>query len=221
MLFGFEMMYTKNRLKDNLSRMFNMTNKNNKNDQIKTDIVVKARDLFKRFGLNKTTMEDIAQTMSKGKSTLYYYFTGKEEVFYAVAQKEIADTFGSIMKEVEKQESAQERLRAFFLKRFDVLEEKLNTYPAMVREQKKNIEIFHKIHLEFSSLERNLIKEILLYGIKSGEFKHIDKKDCDSLAIAASTILSGIDIYTFVEGNVPPIGDQLNILFSITMRGIK
>ncbi|MEA3306289.1 MAG: TetR/AcrR family transcriptional regulator [Elusimicrobiota bacterium] len=198
-----------------------MTNKNNKNDQTKTDIVIKARDLFKRFGLNKTTMEDIAQTMSKGKSTLYYYFSGKEEVFYAVAQKEIADTFGSIIKEVEKEKNAQERLRAFFLKRFDVLEEKLNTYPAMVREQKKDIEIIHKIHAEFSLLERNLIKDILLCGVKSGEFKHITKKDCDSLATAASTILSGVDIYTFVEGRVPPIGDQLNIFFSITMRGVK
>ncbi|MBU2530277.1 MAG: TetR/AcrR family transcriptional regulator [Elusimicrobia bacterium] len=198
-----------------------MTNKNNKNDQIKTDIIVKARELFKRFGLNKTTMEDIAQTMSKGKSTLYYYFSGKEEVLYAVAQKEIADTFGSILKEVEKQESAQERLRAFFLKRFNVLEEKLNTYPAMVREQKKDIEIIHKIHAEFSLLERNLIKEILLYGVKSGEFTHITKKDCDSLATAASTILSGVDIYTFVEGKVPPIGNQLNILFDIIMRGVK
>lgn len=198
-----------------------MTNKIKKNDQIKTDIVVKAMELFKRFGLNKTTMEDIAQTMSRGKSTLYYYFTGKEEVFYAVAQKEIADTFGSIVEEVNKHNTAQERLRAFFLKRFDVLKEKLNTYPAMVREQKKNIEIFHKIHLEFSLLEKNLIKEILFYGVSSGEFKHISKKDCDSLSIAASTILNGIDIYTFVEGDLPPIGDQLDILFSITMRGIK
>jgi AcrR family transcriptional regulator len=214
-------MYTKIRPKDNWSRMFNMTNKIKKNDQIKTDIILKARELFMRFGLNKTTMEDIAQTMSKGKSTLYYYFAGKEDVFYAVAQKEISDTFAAIVKEVEKHESAQESLRAFFLKRFDVLEEKVNTYPAMVREQKKNIEIFHKIHLEITSLERNLIKDILIRGIKSGEFNYINKKDCDSLAIAASTILSGVDTYTFVEGKVPPIGDQLNILFSITMRGIK
>ncbi|HNX67284.1 MAG TPA: helix-turn-helix domain-containing protein, partial [Bacteroidales bacterium] len=57
-------------------------------DDAKAKIVEIAREIFTRFGFKKTTMEEIAVASRKGKSSIYYYFTSKEDVFKAVVERE-------------------------------------------------------------------------------------------------------------------------------------
>ncbi len=38
-------------------------------------------------------MEDIAKAAGKGKSTLYYYYTSKDEIFNAVIEDEMHEDF--------------------------------------------------------------------------------------------------------------------------------
>ncbi|PKN72465.1 MAG: TetR/AcrR family transcriptional regulator, partial [Deltaproteobacteria bacterium HGW-Deltaproteobacteria-10] len=57
----------------------------NKDEEVKQAIKAAAKRVFAKWGLNKTTMEDIAGEAGKGKSTLYYYFKSKEEIFETVA----------------------------------------------------------------------------------------------------------------------------------------
>ena len=46
-----------------------------KDELMVREILSTAKALFAHHGLKKTTMEDIANSLGKGKSTLYYYFT--------------------------------------------------------------------------------------------------------------------------------------------------
>ena len=64
-----------------------------KEEIVKDDILKEAQKLFQQFGLKKTTMEDIARSMGKGKSTLYYYYCSKEQIFDAVISKEMTEVF--------------------------------------------------------------------------------------------------------------------------------
>ena len=63
-------------------------------DEVKDAIVNVARHIFSRFGFRKTTMDEIAIASRKGKSSIYYYFASKEEIFKAVVEKD-----ASIMKD--------------------------------------------------------------------------------------------------------------------------
>ena len=57
-------------------------------EEIRDQIVSSARQVFSRFGFKKTTMDEIAQGARKGKSSIYYYFTSKEDIYRAVIEKE-------------------------------------------------------------------------------------------------------------------------------------
>jgi AcrR family transcriptional regulator len=57
-------------------------------EEVRTHIVGVARKIFTRNGFRKTTMEEIAGVSQKGKSSIYYYFNSKEEIFRAVVEKE-------------------------------------------------------------------------------------------------------------------------------------
>ena len=57
-------------------------------DKKRYEIVEIAKDIFARFGFKKTTVEEIAKAARKTKSSLYYYFNNKEEIFQAVIEHE-------------------------------------------------------------------------------------------------------------------------------------
>jgi AcrR family transcriptional regulator len=57
-------------------------------EKAREEIVEIARGIFAKFGFRKTSMDEIAKAVKKAKSSLYYYFQNKEEVFQAVIERE-------------------------------------------------------------------------------------------------------------------------------------
>ncbi len=72
-------------------------------EKVKHSIIEVARETFARYGFRKTTMDEIAVAARKGKSSLYYYFASKEEVFQAVVEQEAGILFSKIEHAVKEQ----------------------------------------------------------------------------------------------------------------------
>ncbi|MEO0226014.1 MAG: helix-turn-helix domain-containing protein [candidate division WOR-3 bacterium] len=49
---------------------------------MRDSIIDSARYVFSRFGYRKATMDSIARAARKAKSSIYYYFRDKEEIFH-------------------------------------------------------------------------------------------------------------------------------------------
>lgn len=58
---------------------------------IKEKIVNAALMTFSKYGYDRTRMDDIAQAAKVSKGGLYLYFKNKEELFYAISERNIAD----------------------------------------------------------------------------------------------------------------------------------
>lgn len=52
-------------------------------------IIKAARKLFKQYGFKKASMSDIALMVHKSKSSIYYYFKSKEEIFLQSRKKKL------------------------------------------------------------------------------------------------------------------------------------
>ena len=55
-------------------------------NQRKVAIIEGALRVFNELGIEKTTMDEIAQESGFGKATLYYYFTSKDDVFIHIME---------------------------------------------------------------------------------------------------------------------------------------
>lgn len=53
-------------------------------DKIKESIKRSARDLFRRYGYNKTSVNEIARRAKIAKATIYKYFDSKELILHAI-----------------------------------------------------------------------------------------------------------------------------------------
>jgi AcrR family transcriptional regulator len=192
-----------------------------KKDAVREEILSGARGLFQKYGLDKTTMEDIAEAAGKGKSTLYYYFKSKEDVFRAVAEEESADMLEMVEKALNEANSSGEKLRLFFTTHDDAIRNKTKLYPMVFKETKKHLTLFQRIQRQSNTLETRLFKSILLEGIASGEFKSIRKEECDAIAIMGVTTLHAMQLTLILEGKLPSESDRLNVMIDIFLRGLK
>src|ERR1700750_777859 len=131
-----------------------------KDDIIRVEILREAQKLFQQYGLRKTTMEDIAKAMGKGKSTLYYYYCSKEEIFDAVILKEMEEVSNQVKQAVEKAVTAEEKLNAFTLTKIKAVQKRVNLFKMVKGEMNDSMRCMKHLHTEYHERETKLVKDI-------------------------------------------------------------
>lgn len=161
-------------------------------------ILVAAGQIFSRFGFQKTTMDDIARAMGKGKSSIYYYYRNKEEIFQAVVEKEVAVLKSKILQAIGRSSDPREKLKAYVNERMKGLENFLNLYSVVKTEFLSHFEFAEQIRKKYDQEEISIIRGILEEGIRNGEFT-IEDPYLTSVAIV--TAMKGLEIPLFITHN--------------------
>ena len=184
----------------------------------KEKIISAATSLFSRFGLEKTTMEDIARAAKKGKSSLYYYFKSKEEVFAEVIRKEIAGLKTAIIEAIEKEDDPYNRFRKFVDARLNYLNEKADQYTNVKDEYLKHYEFVEKLTADYSKWEISTIKSIVEYGRDKRLF---EVTDLDSISQALFFALKGLEYPWAINLTRKEIEKSVEALVDVLLRGIS
>lgn len=157
----------------------------------KKEIIQKAQQLFKKYGLKKTTMDEIAEACGKAKSTLYHYFKNKEQIFDEVVHAELTALRVIVKDKVESKKTISEKLSTYFLEFHQEIISKANLYSGVKNElknEKKSAEIFHHLLV----FETGFITRILEDGFESEEFSEINVEDIPWFAEAVLAAFFGI-----------------------------
>lgn len=183
-------------------------------DQMRAQIVRAAGSIFSKYGFRKTSMEEIARAAGKGKSSIYYYFGSKEEIFEAVVIKEARLMKRELSNVIRESADPLEKLRNYILVRMKTFHQLSNFYKAIFDEGLSHFDFIEKTRQKYDQQEINTLKSIFLEGMKSGQFK---REDPELVAIAIIRALKGLEIplfWTQVNDNVEiTTGEFLNILF--------
>lgn len=137
-------------------------------------LITAAAQTFDRYGFKKTTMDDIALAAGKGKSSLYYYFKNKEEVFEAVVDNEADQLKNEIYFEINKRNSAVEKLRVYIMIRMKRFAAKGNLYQALNDNFLMTFSFIERIRNKYREWELNELGIIMQYGIESRELKKVN-----------------------------------------------
>lgn len=187
-------------------------------DVIRHAILDASRDLFARFGYKKTTMEDIAMALRKGKSSLYYYFKNKEEIFQAVIDMESEMLHGKLKAVVESKNDAATKLKDYVIVRMETVRS-LENYQRVIKEDLYGgYDFLLPNRHKSESLEEEYLKIILDEGVASGLF-HI--KNSKTGAIGIATALRGLEIPLFRGvDNMDDFNNQLDNILNILFYGV-
>jgi len=173
----------------------------NQDDKVRSAILNAARSVFQRWGLNKATMEDIAAEASKGKSTLYYYFKTKEELFDAVIMEEFSQALGRARQAALRAVSAREKLKTYISVFIKENKEKISLYAIIRHELRRNFNVLDKLRDRFAPAEISYIKEILVQGIKTHELTFIDESEVNTAAETVVGLIHALELYLLLEND--------------------
>jgi AcrR family transcriptional regulator len=142
----------------------------NKKNTRKEQILRTATDIFSRFGIKKSTMDEIAQKIRMGKSTLYHYFKNKEEIFLAVVKKEEETLKKRLIEAVQNATTPQEQFRNYAKERMKCLNE-LSNYYATLTDAYLDIYAFTgDVRKDFEQFELTTLQKIFHEGKSAGIF---------------------------------------------------
>lgn len=184
-------------------------------DEMREAIVKVATQIFSRFGFKKTSMDDIAKGLRMGKSSIYYYFRGKEEIFRAVVDQEVEILKGKVEIILSSADDTVSKLRSYVKLRMDLVKHLANYTEILKNDDLMNMEITEKFRKKYDEEEISIIRQILEEGVQKGTFKI---KDIDMSELAIITAMKGLEA-PLVATNIGDeklnrvIDDILDILF--------
>ncbi|HOZ14508.1 MAG TPA: TetR/AcrR family transcriptional regulator [Tenuifilaceae bacterium] len=184
-------------------------------DEMRDIIVKSATQVFTRFGFKKTSMDDIARSIRMGKSSIYYYFKSKEEIFQAVVDSEADLLRIKVNKILEGSDDSMSKLRAYVKLRMDLIKQLSNYMEILKNDDLMNLALTEKIRKKYDDEEVTIIRRILEEGNDKGVFK---VKDLNLSSLAIVTAMKGLEVPLVtssmgVESLNMIIDDMLDILF--------
>jgi|LSQX01.3.fsa_nt_gb AcrR family transcriptional regulator len=183
----------------------------------KEKIIEVAKDLFARYSFKKTTMDDIAKALEKAKSSIYYYFKSKEEIFLAVGSFEIEKWKNELIEVIKKESSANKKLVAYIKLRMSVIQSLSNFYHFLAEEYIENHTLAEKARAKLDREEFETIKGILETGVKQGEFR---VGSIELTAYNLLNILKGLEYFWLQEKNQAKLNEALSNILDTLFNGL-
>ncbi len=180
-------------------------------------IIAVAEKFFSRFGLNKTTMNEIAKATRIGKATLYHYFASKEHIFTEVIRKEsqiLKNRLNTVIKEAN---NPKEQIRVYIITRINYLNNLSNIYSALTDKYLEHYSSIKKFRQDFYDGENKILAKILQAGVDQNVFYEIE---IDEIAKLFSLTLRGLEFLIIAEGKDEFSDKRLNLMTEVLLNGI-
>jgi AcrR family transcriptional regulator len=186
-------------------------------EKIRELIISKASEIFRKYGYKKTTMDDIAKALKKGKSSLYYYFSSKDEIYKAVISAEGIRFRKKIFQAILAAGTPEEKVKAYILTRMNTYTETSNFHSAMRATNMREQEFIDRVKRIYEHQEIGLFKNILKAGVEQRYFKVFD---IDLAATAIIMAMRGMEEKLFNSESTAKYLRRLDDIVQIIFYGI-
>ena len=186
-------------------------------EEFRKKIVVTSGTIFSRYGFKKTTMDEIAGALKIGKSSIYYYFKSKEEIFEAVVLHEADILRNELTTAIKSVESPVEKVRNYVFVRMKSFEKLSNYYNAIFDKNLDHFDFIENIRAHYDREELAILRLLLYHGARKKVF---NVKNSEFTALAVQTSLKGLEVPLFWQKKKVNIEDRLNGILDVLFNGI-
>jgi AcrR family transcriptional regulator len=162
-------------------------------------------------------MDEIAHALKMGKSSIYYYFESKEEIFEAVVLYEANMLRNELTKSIKSVDSPVEKMRNYVFVRMKAFEKLSNYYNAIFDKNLDHFEFIERIRARYDREELAILRLILYHGVRKKVF---NIKESEYTALAIQTTLKGLEVPLFWKKKGVNIEDRLKTILDVLFNGI-
>ena len=175
----------------------------NQDDIIQQEILQVALRLYRKSGPTGVTMDNVAKLAGRSRSSLYYYYKNRDEIFLAVLNRIAEDVAAEMRQAVTTAQNLNDKISAFCLTKLKTTAEWKRVFNAMDQsmsddEISKHTKLMDGLHKKLIYLERGILTEAMsATGEQPG--RSVSNAELDMLAFIISSGIRGIrrEIYDY------------------------
>lgn len=191
-------------------------------DILPGQILQAALQLYLKHGLKKVTMDDVSKVIGKSRSSLYYYYKNRDEIFEAVMDALIGEVQDEIAAAVNKADSVQEKIRAFCLTKVKTSEDKKDFFSSIeagmdAEEISRHNRVMNDVHKRLIKSETSLLKRVFSTAVKNGEIRALQPKEQSTLIFILLSSIRGIRREMRHENDFSRLSGTVEALSAMTM----
>lgn len=186
-------------------------------EEFRKKIIVTSGQIFSRYGFKKTTMDEIAHALKMGKSSIYYYYRSKEDIFEAVVLYEANTLRNELTTAIKSVESPVDKMRNYVFVRMRSFEKLSNYYNAIFDKNLDHFDFIETIRAKYDREELAILRLILYHGAREKVF---NVTNSEYTALAVQTTLKGLEVPLFWKKRELNIEDRLNGILDVLFNGI-
>lgn len=158
------------------SRGFEVTKVANR----RQEILNKAREMFSQRSYHAVSLEEISRALGMGKSTMYHYFSTKEELFTEVLKENVKELYEYVCSKVDAGQGFQEKVYLLVKAVLEHFEDNRETFLLLLRERLDFLnlgQLRERLETTFRAEYdqfMNHFREMVAQGRQSGEVVDLD-----------------------------------------------
>lgn len=147
-------------------------------------IIEAAMRRFSHFGVNKTTLNEIAGDLNISKTSLFYYFNDKQNLIIAVFEKLVNDFLQDFKNKISNDTSAEEALLLFIDTKHESLKKnmQLALQAASIQIDRSSPQLL-KLIAKAQAATTAIIGDLLDKGMKSNELQSMESRKIAKLIL--------------------------------------
>lgn len=173
--------------------------------------------LFEKFGYQKTTLTDIAKSAGYVKSAIYYYFSGKEEIFATLVKYEAEDFLKRLTSEVNKETTPTAQLKSYVNTRIDLMEDVAKRFEFLKTEFFELMPIVEENRREFDIQEVAFLTRII-EKLNTDEGLNIENPPFTSKLLMQ--MIKGMEVQMFVTDEMSSHNEDRDAFVKFILYGI-
>jgi AcrR family transcriptional regulator len=186
-------------------------------EEFRRKIIISAGQIFSRYGFKKATMDEIAKALKMGKSSVYYYFKSKEEIFEAVVLYEANILRNELTTAIKSADSPVDKMKRYVYVRMKSFEKLSNYYNAIFDKNLDHFDFIEKIRAKYDLEELAILRLILYHGARKKVF---NVTDSEYTALAVQTTMKGLEVPLFWKKRELNIEERLEAILEVLFHGI-
>ncbi len=190
----------------------------------KIQILQAAKNCFAQYGFDKTTLDDIGKRLGLNKSSLYYYFKNKEEIFTAVVVQEAENIIQELQLEMAGHQEPEEKIQLYMRKRLGYYRKVLSLHQLSAESVRQIQPGFHALYNDILQREINFVsRELVLMDPQLSD--EMVKRVSELIISSADAIKHDEVIYNRRSMNDEPdyqrIEKDTELLIRLILHGVK
>lgn len=189
-------------------------------DSVREDIITAADEVFKKYGYLRVSMQDISKASGKGRSTLYYYFRNKMEVFDAVSYRLFSQLLKECQKVISPEASFVENIERYYTVKLRNLKKLVSSYELVTDDFKQDPSLLASKTHHLQIHEIAILNNIIQWGQANKELALLSGDDSIFLSEIFVTAFKSFEQEIIFYNRLQNFEEKINWLAQILHKGL-